>query len=274
MIIPKGGNGIMGRQYKKPPVTEVVCEFFLPADFQWDMTLPGLVYQVLKSEYPIKERRLVQEVAPIPQVQAQALSGTQPQALPQAPNIIQHKLSVSERLWLYTEDRKNLVQIGPNVLAVNRIMPYPGWDVFSPRVYDVFSNYAKAVNLEKLQKVGLKFINNFEIPVPLEELATYVDYMPYLGAGIPRGITSFFLGGIVNVPQSSDSIKIELTTTITANEGNSAFMMLIDYVNVNQDLLSLGQVVSKIEEAHKHVEDMFEKCIKDPLRQIFEEANV
>jgi len=52
----------MGRKYANPSIVEAVCEFRLSPDTPWDLTVPGLVYEKVRSEFPHREQRLFQEV--------------------------------------------------------------------------------------------------------------------------------------------------------------------------------------------------------------------
>ncbi|MDR7478213.1 MAG: TIGR04255 family protein, partial [Armatimonadota bacterium] len=54
---------------------EAVCEFRLGRAVRWDLTVPGLLYERLKGEFPEREQRLIQEVevASSPQVLQQTI---------------------------------------------------------------------------------------------------------------------------------------------------------------------------------------------------------
>ena|SRR5215207_7513665 len=45
-------EGRVRRIYKDPPIIEALCEFqFVPSQ-PWDLTIPGLFYREVKSEFP------------------------------------------------------------------------------------------------------------------------------------------------------------------------------------------------------------------------------
>ena len=50
--LPKSGVQPVSRQYPNPPVIEAVCEFRLPPDSEWDLTVPGLVYEHIRDQVP------------------------------------------------------------------------------------------------------------------------------------------------------------------------------------------------------------------------------
>ena len=100
----------MGRKYKSPPLVEAVCEFRLTPDTPWDLTIPGLFYERVKGTFAQREQRMVQKVE-----------------LTQGPQGLQQQIHTSERIVLFTEDKKMLVQLGPRLLVVNVLKPYPTW---------------------------------------------------------------------------------------------------------------------------------------------------
>lgn len=47
----------MVRKYKHPPIVEALCEFqFIPSQ-PWDITIPGLLYDRINSEFPVKQQK-------------------------------------------------------------------------------------------------------------------------------------------------------------------------------------------------------------------------
>jgi hypothetical protein len=52
----------VGRRYAAPPLIEAVCELRLTPDTQWDLTIPGMIYEKVKDDFPNREQRLAQEV--------------------------------------------------------------------------------------------------------------------------------------------------------------------------------------------------------------------
>jgi len=96
----------MVRKYSNPPLEEVLCEFrFRPLD-QWDLTIPGLIYQELgPRKYPNRE-----------QVRLPATS-----TISAGPTSVRQETRLVDRVRFLTEDRKTIVQIGSDLLSVHRL---------------------------------------------------------------------------------------------------------------------------------------------------------
>jgi len=46
----------------KYQILEAVCEFRLPKNIKWDLTIPGLLFSRIETSFPDKEQRIVQSV--------------------------------------------------------------------------------------------------------------------------------------------------------------------------------------------------------------------
>ncbi|MGQ0654564.1 MAG: TIGR04255 family protein [Betaproteobacteria bacterium] len=42
----------MPKKYKNPPIIEAICEFRFSETSPWDLTIPGLIYELVKDKFP------------------------------------------------------------------------------------------------------------------------------------------------------------------------------------------------------------------------------
>jgi uncharacterized protein (TIGR04255 family) len=49
-------------KYNNPPIIDAVCEFRFGKDTDWDMTIPGVVYREIKTNFPHKEQHALQDI--------------------------------------------------------------------------------------------------------------------------------------------------------------------------------------------------------------------
>jgi len=80
-----------------------------------------------------------------------------------------------------------------------------------------------------------------------------------------------FIGG-TRFRIGDDSCKVELQSAVPDTPENRAFLLVIDYSLAPDRTIVAADALEWIERAHEKVdESFFEKCIKDPLRDIFQE---
>lgn len=154
----------MGRKYVNPPLLEAVCEFRLARDTPWDMTVPGLVYEKLRNAFSKREQRLMQEVE-----------------LVHGPEGLRQQIRTSEHILLFAEDNKTFVQVGPRLLAVHSLKPYPTWARFKPKSVEAFKSLNEAVEIAGLDRIGLRYMNRIEIPGSPVRVEDYFEFYLFLG---------------------------------------------------------------------------------------------
>jgi len=245
----------MGKKYKNPPIIEVVCEFRFSPETEWDITVPGLLYEKIRDGFPHKEQRIVQSVE---------ISHTRGE--------VEHKIHTEERMVFFDTSKKILTQIGPRVLSVNHLKPYSSWENFKPKIERSFKALLKIIHVKELQRIGLRYINKIEIPEKTVNLETYFDFRPFLGSNLPQDIVNFMVGCMLSFNNGRDLCKVELRSAVPDNPESSAFILDLDYFLSQPKTIIADDALNWIENAHGEIEKVFEGCIKDSLRKIFKEV--
>lgn len=245
----------MGRKYANPPVVEAVCEFRLTPDTPWDMTIPGLVYEKLRDAFPRREQRLMQEVELI-----------------QGPEGLQQQIRTSERILLFADDRKTFIQLGPRLLAVNALRPYPTWEGFKPKIERAFESLSRTVEIGGLERIGLRYINQIEIPSSMFKIENYLQFYVLLGPQLPQDLADFIARGEFVYADGRDRCRVELKPAPSRDPQRTTLMLDIDYFLARQKAVEAHAAINWIEAAHDRVEQVFEGCITDSLRNLFQEV--
>ncbi|KPL05716.1 hypothetical protein AMJ85_11035 [candidate division BRC1 bacterium SM23_51] len=244
----------MGKRYADPPIVEAVCEFRLTPATKWDLTIPGLIYAKVKEDFPNKEQRPIQEVE-----FTQSQEGTQQQ------------IRASELALFLAENRETFIQVGPRLLAVNRLKPYHSWARFKPSIEKAFGALTDTVDVEGLQRIGLLYINRIEIPGSPVDLDKYFEFRPFLGDNLPQDMANFFLGCRLPFRDGKELCRVELISAVPENPNSVAILLRLDYHFAHPNVVRPDGALEWVEAAHSQVEEIFEGCITDRLREIFQE---
>jgi uncharacterized protein (TIGR04255 family) len=242
----------MSRKYRNPPIVEALCEFRFEPGAPWDMAIPGLVYERIRDNFP--KRRQVKSV------EVSVAAG---------PEGIGQQVLTADRMQFLREDEKALIQVGPNLLAVNHLKPYPTWQEFLPLIRQGFDAYLTAASPKGIQRIGLRYINHIELSGERVELADYFEFRPFVGERLPHDYSLFIVGIQIPFENSRDVLRLQL---LSAAPDAIAVMLDLDYFLAQPGGVSQGNFFEWIEVAHGHVEEVFEACITDRLRQMFEEV--
>lgn len=247
------------RKYKKSPIAEAICEFQFEDEHHssWDLATPGLVYEEIRSIFPIRRQAARFTLG---------IAATSEEINP-------HFGTVPLMQFL-REDEKALIQVGPNILSINILKPYPSWQGFLPLIEQGFHAYQNVVEFQNIQRIGLRYINHINILGQSIKLEDYFEFRPYVGSNLPQDYGTFGLGIQIPFESSRDILNLQLTSLSgSSNQSEQATILLsLDYFLLKPKGITLNNVFTWIDTAHNHIEDAFEASITQNLRDLFEEV--
>jgi len=245
----------MGKKYKNPPVVEALCEFqFVPGQ-PWDLTLPGLIYEKIKDEFPDKKQQI----------------GIGVQFRPTEKGV-EHKVEPAPpRIQFHKKDKTALIQVAPDLLVINQLKPYPSWNKFKPVIVKGFQIYTEVANPKGLRRIGLRYINIIEFDKTPLELKDYFYYYPFIPDTLPQLHDSFLTRIEFPHEKGKERLIITLASLIPKKPEIVSILLDLDYVMTTPEYISLNEVPEWLGKAHKRVEEAFEACITDKTREIFKE---
>lgn len=244
----------MSKKYKNPPIVEALSEFQFISGQPWDFTIHGIFYEKINSEFPDKQQQMGIGIR-----------------VKQEAGAIQHEvLQSSDRMQFYRKDKTALVQVGPDLLTVNYLKPYPTWEVFKPLILDNLNKYIAVAQPKGFKRIGLRYINKIDIPEKQIELPHYFNYYPHIPDGVPQ--TYDVLNVRVEIPHKEDRDRVLLTivNTIPERPDVLSFLLDLDYVMILPEKVAIEQAGEWLEQAHEVIEETFEACITDKCRNLFE----
>lgn len=250
----------MGQPLKRSPLVEVLCEFRFAPSSAWDWTLPGRLYERIGKEF--SERAQVNQV--VFQVEGEA---DNTEDLPQI-------INVPQRIQLKRPDQTAIVQVGPHILVVNHLAPYPLWENFRSLIVRIFSEYINLYGDFALSGIGLRYIN--QIPISLEgfDIGKFITLKPNLTGVLDRSLSSFNQ----RYDLSYDSLKAVLIHQTGINETQEGkFAIFLDLDFDSQEVSSLKEILEIqkwLDEAHKHLSEAFIASLNPEYYELLKEGNL
>ncbi len=244
----------MTRKYRKPPIVEAVCEFrFEPGN--WDNAMPGLIWEQVKIPFPKRRDAVRFEVQSVP-----------------GPGSFEQRVIQESLIQYLQEDEKLFMQVGSNVLTVNRLAPYANWQEFKPLIQQAFQAYSRQASPKAITRIGLRYINRIELPGDKVDLKALLEFRPHVGDALPKDHTSFTVGAEFLFEGNRDVLRLQVATAKPERESRLALILDLDYFSLLPDRTISDDIAQWLEVAHGHIEDAFEASITDTLRQSFEEV--
>ncbi len=224
---------------------------FIPAE-PWDLTIPGLVYDRLRSRFPLKQAfKFLESEAVVEEYE------------------VRQEFRMTDRMRFLREDEKAFVQLAPDLLSIHHLDPYPTWEGFIPFVREAFEQYNEVARPKGLRRIGLRYINRIivhDCPVMLEN---YLNFRPFVGPGLPQNVTDFIPGIQSSYAEGRDFLRLQLTTAEPVVFNQTNVLLDLDYLLAQPEAVSLEKAFDWIDSAHFHIREAFEAAITDRLRELF-----
>jgi len=248
---------LVRKRYKNSPIIEAVCEIQFEEHSPWDGTTPGLVYEKVKSMFPI--RRQATRIT-------LGVTATSEEVGPQ--------LGTIQLTQFFRKDEKALIQVGPNVLSINVLKPYPSWRKFLPLINKGLTAYLDVAEPQSIQRIGLRYINHINISSQSIKLEDYFEFRPFVGPNLPQDYGAFGLGIQIPYQDSKDMLSLQIGSLPNPNISvdQATLILSLDYYLLKPKSINLEEISSWVETAHTNIEDVFEACITQKLKDTFEEV--
>jgi uncharacterized protein (TIGR04255 family) len=248
------------RQYRNPPIEEALCELRFAPSSEWDVTVLGRFRERIKTLYPGKPRE-------------QQLMEAGFQLGPQRTDSFMSLRQGLARMQFPTNDGRRLVAVGPDVMSVHVLRPYPGWEEdFRPRIADALDAYREITAPTGVQRISLRYINRLVMQQTAIALDDYFTAPPHIPESFPQAMAAIF--SRIESFYADKPIRLAHTfASATAPEGQSAFLLDLDLSwEWNAQPLPLGEVMDAVEELRVRERIAFEALITDKAREVFDAA--
>lgn len=246
----------MSRKYEHPPLIEALCEIQFAPDTPWDLVSPGLMYEQVREQFPLRRP-------------GRAVSLN----VSQAGQGIGQEIQIVDRVQFLRDDEQALIQVGPQLLVVNHLQPYPSWDAFRPLIAMAIDAHRRVIQPTGIHRIGLRYINRIALPQTRILLEDYFEVYPKLGSDLPTDHGTFIVGLQFAFAGGRDALTLKLQTVSPDTDNGLAISLDIDYFLADPGAISTDAVMEWVDDAHIQVEQIFEASIKDTLREQFGEIH-
>ena len=256
----------MSRQYRNPPLETAACEFRFPPTKPWDLAIPGLMFSELLRDYPVRlparrGRGLTIQLGPEGIVSQQVEDQPAPMAPPEL------------RLWR-SDDNTGEIVIAPHRLAVHHRAPYPSWVKVLPVIQQAFNEYISAAEPDAIQRIGLRYINRIRFaPSPQIDLESYFDFYAFLGDRLPQQLNALSVQVEIPYADERDNMRLQLSAPHRQVGEPWAVTLDLDYFLEEPGGVQFDEVTTWLEHAHDQIGTVFEGCLKEPLREKFDDGS-
>lgn len=167
-------------------------------------------------------------------------------------------------------DGKQVVQARRNGFGFSRLKPYQDWHSLSAEARRLWKLYSGLAKPEKVTRIGLRYINRLELPLPFGDFKEYILTGPEIAAGLPQGLSTFFFRAVI--PDETIEGFVTITETIEEVDGSRGILPLI----LDIDVFRLGsfpvaddKLWPMFQQLHDLKNRVFFRSITDKAKELF-----
>ena len=239
------------RPYPHAPVVEALCEVHF-AQSTWRGSIVGDFHDRVRAEFP----RLSEHENQEPRVgfgdSYVAEAGVR---------------SIGTRMRYESPELHRIIQVGPGLVVVNQLQPYPRFEEWEPTIRRAAAIYDELVQPTGIERIGLRYINHIVLPGESVRLQDYFTIHPQPPPSWQDSHGSFLLR--LERPLGDGKSLLLTFGTAPSPAAKSAYLLDLYAVQEGERLMSLQQLPIVTAELHTHIEQAFESSITDLLRKRF-----
>lgn len=172
------------------------------------------------------------------------------------------------------DDERALIQVGPDLLTVNHLKPYPKWGAYQAMITHALQVYRQVANPKGLDRIGLRYINRIQIPESSFEIEDYILAVPSVPHSVPQAFRVFIQRVEIPFERANGLLILQSAMGVPeeSESARAALMLDLDFVSFDATSISLDAAVEWVGQAHDKVENTFEACITPKARALFKEV--
>lgn len=123
-------------------------------------------------------------------------------------------------------DQKAVFQYRLNGFSHHRLKPYTDWETFKASAVPLWEGFCSLVQPESVTRLGVRFLNLIELPLPVINFKDYLTTVPEIGEGLPKNLGGLFMR--LELPDA-DTGNIAIVTEVMTPldpQGNSCGIIL------------------------------------------------
>jgi uncharacterized protein (TIGR04255 family) len=242
-------------RFPHAPIVEAVLEIQAKVPSAVSLETLASVQGALKEQYPSKRTRIALKGG------VKFEEGKEPEFFTPSHEIIGYIFTSS--------DGKQAIQSRLNGFAFSRLKPYDRWETFRNDACNLWRHYSEVTSPEVITRLGLRYINRIEIPLPFLDFKEYILTTLEIAPGLPPAMRTFFMR--MEIPEPSLDAHIIITQTIEPVTEDKKLPLIFDIDVFREGLFDVrsGDIWTIFEGLRNLKNDIFFKSLTDKAKNLF-----
>lgn len=237
--------------YARAPIREAVIDLQVELPEGSSVEPINSVRRQLQSDYPAVTELFVLET----QVMGGASVGARASQTPRG-------------FKAATGDGRQVVQLRIDGFTFSRLTPYQRWNPFRDEAQRLWRAYSETVHPISIKRAAVRYINQFELPLPFDDFREFVLTVPEIAPALPQALSNFIMR--IEIPQEDIQGMLLLTETLVPLEKEDALGFILDIdLFRDQDVPQEEEALwTLFERLRRRKNEVFEACITNRTREL------
>lgn len=202
--------------FPRAPITEALLDIQASLPSTTDAPKLATFQEAIKDRFPEKRERFAWSQG------FQWQIGKTPEISPPS--------QMMDGYLFVSANKTKIVQARLNGFTFNKLRPYESWEKFNEEARELWERYVALAAPANITRIGLRYLNRIEIPLPIADFRHYCLLFPEIPADIPQGLSEFFLRFVA--PDGGTGATGVVTLTFEPPQGAARVLPLIMDIDV------------------------------------------
>ncbi len=239
------------KQYKNPPIVEVVFEFVFQAT-NWTVITPGNFYSLVKEDFP--------DIG----------NGNQSLDISFGNEGVRLGSGNSDLTQFRSKDGNTVIQLSNNLLTVNKLPKYKGWDDYYSIIKKAVTALYEVLEITSIHRLGLRVLNKIDI-----KEHTYQNFKnaflvyPNIPNNTSKSVNSIQFKYEYPVPEMNHCIiQVVLATLKREKDYTAPVLFQLHYTKLSPS--NQKEIDGFLENAHDNLYKLFEDSVTAKYKNLFD----
>lgn len=241
-------------RFPNAPITEALLDIHVTFPSPVELARLESFHEAIREHYPVKQARVRWHG------QVRLEQDAVQQAVKREPDGFMFKSS----------DGQRVVQVRRDGFTFNRLKPYQTWETFRDEASSHWEQYRDTFRPNAVTRLGLRYINRIELPIPFNDFREFVKTAPDIADGMPQGISALFMR--LEIPEDKRGLMAILTETMEqpTDEGRRLPLIFdIDVVSSQTFEPTSLAIFDTFEQMREYKNEIFFASVTERAKEMF-----
>lgn len=241
-------------RFANAPISEAILDIAVRFPAPPELGRLEAFHDLIREHYPIKQGRV--------QWHGRIELGQE--------RVAQEVRRSAEGFLFRSGDSTRVVQARQDGFTFNWLKRYDSWSALRDQARPHWERYREMFRPEEVIRLGLRYVNRIEIPLPFADFREYVKTAPDIASGLPQGLSALFMR--LEIPDGERGLAAVVTETFERpiDKGTRLpFIFDIDIIRSATFEPTSSAIWETFEKMRDYKNDIFFNSITDRAKALF-----